>query len=80
MCNTIRRCNVVIPAELSYNGKSRKKVVGIDECIADIVDALNSGGVLTAQSCCGHGRQDGEILLHDGRNLIIINQKEIYDT
>jgi hypothetical protein len=67
---------VVIPAELSYNGKSRKKKVGIDACIADIVDALNSGGVLTAQSCCGHGSYDGEILLHDGRKLTISRNQD----
>lgn len=47
----------------------------IDACIAEIVDALNKGGVLTMNCCCGHGKRAGSILLHDGRVITIRNPK-----
>ena len=53
-----------------YIDKSKK--VHLDECIADLVLALNEGGVHTIASCCGHGHPPGEILLKDGRTLLII--------
>lgn len=43
----------------------------VDACIADIVEALNKNGILTLNCCCGHGKTDGSILLHDGRELVI---------
>lgn len=63
--------NVTIPAHLSHTGVERKAEKGIDSCIANIVKALNEGGVLTTGSCCGHGKKDGSILLADGRELVI---------
>lgn len=62
---------VLVPANLSHNGEAHWKWVGVDRCIAPIVDALNKAGIFTSQSCCGHGKADGSILLHDGRELII---------
>ena len=47
------------------------RVIGVDWCIHQIVAALNAGGVETRASCCGHGQQDGSILLADGRELIV---------
>ena len=44
---------------------------GIDPCIKIIVEALNSLGCDTIASCCGHGRQPGNIVLSDGRELVI---------
>lgn len=66
---------VLFPAEwfpASY-GKinSRKQMIEIDRCISDIVLALNRGGVYTISSCCGHGKGPGDILLADGRKLIL---------
>lgn len=66
--------NVPIPAELSYTGEFRWNYKPIDSCISDIVNALNNGDVHTAASCCGHGKRAGEIILHDGRRLLIIKQ------
>ena len=43
----------------------------IDHCIAQIVAALNAGGVETVGSCCGHGLAPGRIDLADGRLLTI---------
>lgn len=52
------------------------KVRDIDYCIADIVAALNAGGITTVVSCCGHGRIDGNIVLEDGREIFIKNVKK----
>ena len=51
------------------------KVQCIDWCIHQIVAALNAGGVRTVASCCGHDKMDGNIILEDGRVLIIRNMK-----
>jgi hypothetical protein len=70
-------CLVPIPAELSHTGKFHWDVKGIDSCLADLVNALNASGVYTSQSCCGHGKGVGRIDLHDGRVLIITDDKAI---
>lgn len=62
---------VTILAHLSHDGQQRQAIKGVDACIAGIVRALNDGGIMTASSCCGHGRGDGSILLADGRKLVI---------
>jgi hypothetical protein len=55
---------------------SMDRLVGVDLCISDIVAALNASNIPTmGMSCCGHGEQDGEIWLRDGRVLIIQNMK-----
>jgi len=68
---------VTIPARLSSTGKDKIKKVGIDRCIAPIVRALNIAGAATIASCCGHGKRPGNIVLADGRELIIAPD---YDT
>lgn len=60
---------VVMPAELSYTGRARYKVVGVDRCIAPQVGRLNASGRLTANACCGHGLGPGSIFLHDGTEI-----------
>lgn len=60
-----------IPANLSRTGEARWDVKEVDSCIAPIVEALNAAGVVTVASCCGHGRQPGNIALADGREIII---------
>ncbi len=42
-----------------------------DPEIADIVRALNQGGVRTIASCSGHGVHHGSVMLKDGRELLI---------
>ena len=49
------------------------RVQCIDYCIHHIVAALNAGGVRTVASCCGHGKMKGNIMLEDGRTLIILD-------
>ena len=48
------------------------KVECIDHCIHKIVAALNAGGVETVACCCGHGKVKGNIVLSDGRVMIIL--------
>ena len=62
---------VRIPADLSSTGKASWKIVGIDACIAPLVEALQNGGINMRGSCCGHGKGPGEIVLDDGRTLRI---------
>jgi len=62
---------VPIPANLSHTGEFRLALKPIDSCIAPIVKALNDAKIYTAGCCCGHGETDGNIILHDGRILII---------
>ena len=57
---------------MPLNGKVRC----IDWCIHQIVASLNAGGVETVACCCGHGKEDGNIVLADGRELMIIANGE----
>jgi hypothetical protein len=50
--------------------------VDIDYCIADIVAALNAANIKTVASCCGHGMMNAEILLEDGREIIVRRRYE----
>lgn len=52
------------------------KPVAVDSCIADVVVALNRGGVPTVGSCCGHETYDGFVQLADGRLLLIRRMPE----
>ena len=62
---------VWIPADLSATGKARWRTKPIDSCIADVVKALQDGGINMRGSCCGHGTDFGNIILQDGRILSI---------
>lgn len=62
---------VTVAADLSHTGKAYTRVFGIDACLADLVRALNAGGITTRSSCCGHFERDGQIDLADGRTLFI---------
>lgn len=50
--------------------------VGIDACIKPVVDALNSAGLETVASCCGHGKAPTIISLKDGRQVVIYRDYE----
>lgn len=60
---------VNVPAGLSYTRESRWTFKHVDQCIAPVVSALNAAGVLTANSCCGHGKGLASIILQGGREL-----------
>ncbi len=62
---------VKIMAALSHEGVDTWKDKSIDRCIASLVEALQNGSIDMRGSCCGHGKGTGEIVLADGRNLVI---------
>lgn len=72
MCKhgTYKKVKVLIPARYAAEGVDVWKIKLIDSCIADIVEALQ-GKIKTIGSCCGHGESKGEILLLDGRKLVV---------
>jgi len=72
MCDKTKPVRVKIASDLSHTGKAYWKDVEIDSCIADLVSALQEGGIDMRASCCGHGKTKGSILLQDGRKLMII--------
>ena len=49
----------------------RGRVQCIDYCISHMVAALNAAGIETLNSCCGHGKQEGSIILDGDIELII---------
>lgn len=73
MCKwgTTTDVEVTISADLSHTGKEFVKLAKIDSCIAQIVKALEQGGIRMRASCCGHGKGPGSITLEDGRVLLI---------
>ena len=74
-----KKIEVTIPEHLSHTGKAFKKIEQIDSCIAEIVDALETKGIMMTGSCCGHGKFNGRISLLDGRELLIIHRKSLDD-
>lgn len=48
-----------------------KDGVWCDPCLVPLVKALNDAGIRTVASCCGHGHRPGNIVLEDGRELVI---------
>jgi hypothetical protein len=66
-------CKWGTDAEIEFEGRA----IYVDSCIASIVIALNKVGVKTRACCCGHGKDDGSILLADGREIVIKNPNEL---
>jgi hypothetical protein len=69
-CRLTKIVRVRIPADLSCTTKARWKKVAIDDCIADIVEALQKAGINMRGSCCGHGRYPGWIHLENEMVLL----------
>lgn len=51
--------------------------VWCDPCIAKLVDALNTAGLNTEWSCCGHGHQPPMVGLRDGRQVVVLPDTEM---
>lgn len=59
---------------LAYNHEGlsyKRRTWKIDACIAPLVVALNTGGIDTIASCCGHGKGPGLVSLADDRELLL---------
>lgn len=78
MCKwgTTVEMEVTIPAHLSHTGEARTKVIGVDACIAQLVAALNAGGITTVASCCGHGHLPGNVILADDTWLTLLTREQ----
>ena len=52
----------------------RHKSICVDKCIADEIRGLWSLGIDTVESCCGHNKQNGYImvLLKDAKKMITL--------
>lgn len=61
-------------------GKDDIPTVWCDPEIADIVGALNSGGIKTVASCSGHGEKPGGIALADGRQLLLLDSLDAFNS
>lgn len=60
-----------IVGDLAHEGVDTWKDKPVDRCIAPLVRALQDGGIDMLGSCCGHGHSPGQIVLADGRRLVI---------
>lgn len=78
MCrwNTTVEMEITIPAHMSHTGETRRKVIGVDACIAPLVAALNSAGITTVASCCGHGHIPGQVILGDETWLTLLTREQ----
>lgn len=76
MCEhgVFKKVKVKIPADLACEGYEKWKTIGVDSCIASIVEALQGGGIDMRGSCCGHGYSPGMIHLQDGRGLLVMDK------
>lgn len=64
--------DIAVECLAGFNGTNKARtLVAVDACLADIVAALNSSGLLTRDCCCGHGKEPGQIRLMDGRTLTV---------
>jgi tRNA(Phe) wybutosine-synthesizing methylase Tyw3 len=74
MCKwgTYKRLKLLKPKKYS-----KRKFAYIDSCIFPIVKALNKAKIETLASCCGHNRGLGSIMLVDGRELLIAQNRKI---
>ena len=76
MCNMQSQIELTTVADLSHTGKEYRRLWWVDDCIADIVKALDDAGIKMRHSCCGHGKCHGDIRLDDGPELLILDHRE----
>lgn len=49
---------------------SKRTEIGVDSCIASLMQELNNHGVHTLGCCCGHGKAEGSItIVQDGKKI-----------
>lgn len=73
MCEPETTVSLEIPAQPGWTRhiKDGKKRIGVDACLAPLIQVLNDNGFPTLACCCGHGYHPGNIVLMDGREFII---------
>jgi hypothetical protein len=65
---------VKIAADLSATGKTAWRRKPVDSCIADLIGALQLGGIDMVSECCGHYRDMPSITLEDGRIIVVTDE------
>lgn len=50
----------------TYSSGKEKTKVSIDACIANVIQHLWDKGILTTNSCCGHGKENPSIVMQSG--------------
>jgi hypothetical protein len=48
---------------MKYAKGGRKNPVHVDECIADFIELLNRYGIRTLGCCCGHNKNQAEVII-----------------
>lgn len=71
-CNQDREAKMVV----LRRAQDGTPTVWCDPCIASLVEALNVVGLKTIASCCGHGRRPSNVILADGREIIVARSFE----
>lgn len=72
MCSWKCKIAVLVPISPKISGKPfHWDMRKIDMCIAPLIVRLNLKGVLTINSCCGHGESKGSVILWDGKEINI---------
>ncbi len=51
-------------------------LVWCDPCIAPLVSAMNTGGIRTVASCCGHDRCPSTVILDDDRFVVLMTRDQ----
>jgi hypothetical protein len=60
---------LLVDKDVSYTKDFRVDDVKVDSCIALFIWNLNVNGVRTVNSCCGHGKGEGSIILASGARI-----------
>ncbi|MDQ0726789.1 hypothetical protein [Microbacterium sp. W4I20] len=51
--------------------RNHRDGIWCDPCLEPLIRALNTAGVATVASCCGHGTAPTWVSLKDGRDLVV---------
>lgn len=68
---------VHVDASCAHEGRPVYKFMPIDTCIARLVEELDRAGYRMLASCCGHGKDDGNIVFADGHQVTIAEARQI---
>ena len=58
-----------VEIEIYNNDHTKSKKIIVDHCIAPLIQMMNKAGAKTLHSCCGHGKEEGNIILWDGHKI-----------
>lgn len=73
MCDHEEREAAMVVLQRRNEGRISKPAIWCDPCLAPLIKALNDGGLPTVASCCGHGHRPGDVMLADGRTLLVLD-------